>query len=555
MAVGDFNGDGNADLVVDANNNNYTAGVWLAEPEATASVSNISPVGSGTLQVVASYPGDTTHQPSTSSASALTASMATPVVTVTPSASSINPAQALIVTISVSYGISNPAPNALTPTGSVTLTSGSYNSTTALANGVGSALAGGVASITVPAGSLAVGADTLNASYTGDSNFNPSSGTASVTVIAISAAASITLTFQGGPGGGLQPGENLNNYFNGGYATSNPLGDPVDTSGPGPNYGIVANSLQIGCVGCESEHYPGVPNGITTTAPAAYLDVAGGFINNLSYSYTQVNGLYTIPVGTINVYSGLDGQGALLASSSIDGTCLPTSPYNNLPDCYSASADLAFQGTAESIGFTGGDYITSITLTPAPAVTVPPSFTVTGTAVTVSAGSSTGNTSTITLTPATGFTGSIVMTAAIASGPSGAVVPPIFSFGSTSPVNITAGSETATLTIATTASQTGSCVAESRPTQRNPWYTGGVALACLVLFGLPGRRRKLRSTLGMVLLFALCGWGVTACGGTGKGVGCPTDIAAGTTPGTYTITVTGTAGSLVETGTVTLIVQ
>jgi len=59
----------------------------------------------------------------------------------------------------------------------------------------------------------------------------------------------------------------------------------------------------------------------------------------------------------------------------------------------------------------------------------------------------------------------------------------------------------------------------------------------------------------MVLLLALLGWGVAACNGGGKGVVCPTDSTAGTTPGTYTITVTGTAGSLVETGTVTLTVQ
>ncbi len=545
MAVGDFNGDGNADLVVDGSYYFYTAGVWLAEPEATASVSDVAPFGFG---VEASYPGDKTHQGSIAFTSGFTAPLATPTVTVTPSPSSVNPSQALTVTISVSDGSSNPA-----PTGSVTLTYGIYSSAP-------TALSGGTATIPVAAGSLAVGTDTFKATYSGDSNYYASSGTANVAVTANSGAASITLTFQGGvPGGnGLQPGENLDNYFNGGYATSNPLGDPVDTSGPGPNYGIVANGLQISCTGCESSQYGGVPNGIiiAPAAPSAYLDVAGGFINDLPYSYTQTNGLYTIAVGTISVYSGLDGQGALLGSSSINGTCLPQSPNNNLPVCYNAAADLAFQGTAESIGFTGGIYITSLTLTPAPAVTVPSSFTVTGTAVTVSPGAATDNTSTITLTPAAGFTGSIVLTAAVASGPPGAVVPPTFSFGSTSPVNVSGSSAgTATLTIVTTASQAGSCTAETRPTRGTPWYAGGVALACLVLFGLPGRRRKLRSTLGMVLLLGLLGWGVTACNGGGKGVGCPTDITAGTTPGTYTITVTGTAGSLVETGTVTLIVQ
>jgi hypothetical protein len=184
----------------------------------------------------------------------------------------------------------------------------------------------------------------------------------------VASADPITLTFQGGPPGesGLQPGENLNSYFNGGFATSNPLGYPVDTSGPGPNYGIVANGLQIS-MSADPDPYLIVPNGIVVApsepnpATSAYLDAAGGFINDLSYSYTEINH----GPGTISVYSGLDGQGALLGSSSIYGTCIIVSPYDNLPYCWSVSADLAFQGTAESIGFTGGDYITSITLDPA----------------------------------------------------------------------------------------------------------------------------------------------------------------------------------------------
>jgi len=105
---------------------------------------------------------------------AVTASGITPTVTVTPSPSSINSAQPDLVTVTVSGGGGNP-----TPTGSVTLSSGSYTSGA-------KTLSAGSATINVPAGSLAVGDDTLTAVYTPDSGssstYNSASGTASVDV-------------------------------------------------------------------------------------------------------------------------------------------------------------------------------------------------------------------------------------------------------------------------------------------------------------------------------------------------------------------------------------
>ena len=88
--------------------------------------------------------------------------------------------QALNVTITVSGTSGNP-----TPTGSVTLTSGSYSSGSTTLNG-------GSVTITVPAGSLAVGHDTLSVQYSGDSVYGVAAGTGSVMVtppIAISGTA------------------------------------------------------------------------------------------------------------------------------------------------------------------------------------------------------------------------------------------------------------------------------------------------------------------------------------------------------------------------------
>ncbi|MGA7343548.1 MAG: VCBS repeat-containing protein [Terracidiphilus sp.] len=184
---------------------------------------------------------------------------------------------------------------------------------------------------------------------------------------------------------------------------------------------------------------------------------------------------------------------------------------------------------------------------------VPPGFTITGTAVTVAAGATTGNTSTVTVTPAGGFTGSVTLTAAVTSSPNGAVVPPTFSFGSTSPVTITgASAATATLTIATTAESSGCSALDRQPGA--PWYAGGGAvLACVLLFGIPARRRRWRAMLGVALL-AVLALGFEACG-TPHTIACPAIARAGTTPGDYTVTVTGTSGAISATGTVALTVQ
>ena len=99
----------------------------------------------------------------------------TPSVTVTPSSSSITTTQSLQVSVAVSAGLG------LTPSGSVILTSGTYTQS--------SALSGGAASILIPAGSLAVGTDTLSVAYTPPSTITPSiftsaTGSNTVTVTA-----------------------------------------------------------------------------------------------------------------------------------------------------------------------------------------------------------------------------------------------------------------------------------------------------------------------------------------------------------------------------------
>jgi subtilase family serine protease len=134
-----------------------------------------SSLQSGANSMTAIFGGSGTYPSSTSSivtVTVTTASKITPTVTVTPASSQITTAQSDQVTITVNGGNGNP-----TPTGSVQLfVTGGYTSASTL-------LTAGSVMITIPAGQLPVGSDTVIASYTGDTSYNGANGTAPVTVV------------------------------------------------------------------------------------------------------------------------------------------------------------------------------------------------------------------------------------------------------------------------------------------------------------------------------------------------------------------------------------
>jgi len=185
-----------------------------------------------------------------------------------------------------------------------------------------------------------------------------------------------------------------------------------------------------------------------------------------------------------------------------------------------------------------------------------PDFTISGTPVSIVAGATTANTSTITVTPVGGFTGSLTLTAALTSSPSGASMAPTFSFSSPNPLTVS-GNTTSTVSVATIANSSNACVSSYMLPSKDFLYTGsGVTLACFMLFIFPRHGRTWRAILGLVLSFVTLSTGLIACssGNVGKAA-CPPVAASGTTPGTYIITITGTSGSMTRTGTITVTVQ
>ncbi|HWE85230.1 MAG TPA: glycoside hydrolase family 44 protein [Terracidiphilus sp.] len=160
---------------------------------ANGSASITVPAGAltaGSVTLSAKYTpdsaGSSTYNGASGSASVTVTAplLLTPSVTVSPSSSSVPAAQAFTVIVTVSGGSGNPMPS-----GSVTLSSGSYIAPATLVSGS--------ATITVAAGSLPAGSNTLTAAYTPDANssavYAGASGSASVTVTGVSTTSLLTV--------------------------------------------------------------------------------------------------------------------------------------------------------------------------------------------------------------------------------------------------------------------------------------------------------------------------------------------------------------------------
>jgi hypothetical protein len=475
----------------------------VASNVAMLTTTGLTTVGSDSIYAV--YGGDTNFSGSPSAAVSLTvttATTSTPTVTVTPGASSITTAQALMVTVAVSGGGGNP-----TPTGSVTLSSTGYTS-------AATALVSGSASITVPAGSLAIGLDSLTANYTPDANsssmYNSAIGTNTVTVTAalITVPNVVGLTQAAGTSAITAAGLTLGTVTTASSATV-AAGSVISQSPPAGN--SAASGSAVNLVVSTGPAQVTVPNvvGLTQAAGTSAITAAG------------------LTLGTVTTASS-----ATVAAGSVISQSPP-------------AGNSAASGSPVSLVVSTGTATPTVILMPGAA------------SLSFAPGATTGNSTTITVTPSGGFTGSVTLTAAVTQSPTGATDLPVPSFGATSPVNITgAGSASGTLTVATTAPGSGALAVPKRPGSRG-YETGGAALAGLLLLVIPARRRGLRAVLGpraLLVCLAALGGGLTGCGGRGNSGGMVSSN-PGTTAGNYTITVTATAGTVMGRTTVAVTVN
>jgi hypothetical protein len=82
---------------------------------------------------------------------------------------------------------------------------------------------------------------------------------------------------------------------------------------------------------------------------------------------------------------------------------------------------------------------------------------------------------------------------------------------------------------------------------------GGTALALVLLFGVPRRRRAWLAMLGLLALFV--SFGAMGCNSVSSSSSTRTVSNTGTAAGTYTVTVTGISGTIAQAGQISLTVQ
>jgi hypothetical protein len=291
----------------------------------------------------------------------------------------------------------------------------------------------------------------------------------------------------------------------------------IDPAMSNSNIGTAAYVIQNGA----NPSFSMSGNPVTVSEPGASatatvtITPSSGFTGTVSVTCTVSGGSGAVPTCSVTQPPAITG------SQSVNATINVNTQSTTAPGNYSMSV----KGTSGS-----QSAATSIAIVVNPPAQ-PPQFSMTATSITI--GSAGANaTSTINITPAGGFTGAVALTCAVTSSPSNSIDPPTCSV--TQPPAITgATAVAATLTVSTTPSSAA---------LRNPWsaFGSGSALAALFFVLVPRRRRAWLAILGL-LLFVVVVAGVGGCANTSGQI---TQQNQGTTAGTYTVTVTGTSGSL-----------
>ena len=266
---------------------------------------------------------------------------------------------------------------------------------------------------------------------------------------------------------------------------------------------------------------------VTVTPAASGINTAA----SLSVAAT-VAGSGGAPTGTVTLSGGGYTSGLQTLSSGGYTFSIPANTLANGTDILT----LTYFGDANYISGTGTATVTVGESTFTLAATTPAS---------IAPGSNA--TSTITVTAVAGYTGTVTLTCQELADAS-----PTTGDGAscTIPATAVAMAGTATATVTTTApSTTTSKLAYPRMSGNGRGWAGsagGAVLALLIFFGVPAKRRRWQSMLGLFALMVALG-SIAACGGGGSsGGGTTTTTDPGTTAGTYTFTVVATGNPSVS---------
>ena len=547
-----------------------TLDLGTGAPEGTGTITaSALPAGNYNLQIT--YPGDANYNSAvmpltiTVSGNSLTPST----TTAASSAASTSPTAAVTITATVTGQTGKAA-----PTGTILVTTSGYLlPTLTLASSGGNTSS---AALVVNSSQLLPGANVLTIQYTGDSVYEPSSTTLSVTngigpgVQSFSLTATpISLSSPGMSGSStvtVAPSDGFTGTVALTCSITNPPGStngptcvaasaqvngvlPVGTaltintaaSTPTATYTLNITGTSAGLSASTS-----IPVLVTTTANPGFT-LAGSPISIAAPGGTGSSPITIMPGGQFTGTVALSCSVSAAASGDTPTCTVSTPPA--ITGSASVTATLAIATTSATVDGTYTVTITgvsgAITQTTTVALTVsgvappPPSFSLSAIAITNDAPGASA-TSNITVTPIGGYTGTVALTCAVTSSPSGGQYMPTCTV--TAPPTITGSTAvTATLTVESTAPATSA----SQDHSRSIFFAGGgLTLASLFcFFAVPRAWRQGKVLIFLFLLTAVSGF-LAGCGGSGAS-STGTGI-AGTTPGAYVITVTGTSGGTTE---------
>jgi hypothetical protein len=529
----------------------------LSDGAATISASAwLLPVGSDTI--TATYLADSASTATYNSVSAaipVAVTYTTPTVTVTPSSASMSTVQSLNVAIAVSTG--SGSPNA---TGVVTLTSGAYSSPAIK-------LAGGVASLTIPAETLPAGVDALNVAYSPDAVSAPiytsADGAGAVTValttpqitlgasstdFSVTQSLTMNVALSGGSGNPKPTGSVT--LTDGSYSSAiTPLasGDATINIAPGSlptgdetltvTYRPDTASSGIYASASQTLRVIEIGSGATTiTITTSARTITNEESLSASVMVAAAPGLPTL-TGAVTISSGSYSAESAISSGKAtfaipagalgSGADTLTAQYSGDPNYGESSAIAAVDVASLALSVTN----TSSIFPGASATAV----------ATFSAGNS--------------FTGTMNLSCVLTSAPAGAQSLPGCTVNPTAITFANGGTKAVTVTMSSTA---GSSTAMLRSSPRSGWPLGGGAalLAGVLLTTVPWRRRRACLWIPAFLLAAA----VTEASGCGGG-GSPEPVRVNTpatTTGSYVFTVTGVAADSLQTSvsaTVTITVE
>lgn len=264
------------------------------------------------------------------------------------------------------------------------------------------------------------------------------------------------------------------------------------------------------------------------------ISPSGGFAGNvtLACSLSDASNATSAPTCTITPSVAVSANQPATATLTIN-TQSTTKTGAYTVNVTGTSGALS-QSTAVSVNVVGSQQVSQ--------------FTLSGTAVTVGS-SGTNAATTITITPSGGFTGTVNLACAVTTVPDGVTTKPNCTI--TQPPAI-AGAQAVTATVTLSPAKASTTTARTLPNRLIP--LGGAGTIAALLIFVPCRRRKWQTLLGLLVFVAVVA-GTIGCGSGAQLETGGNSNSSNLAPGVYTVTVTGTSGAAQSTTTVNITVQ